>query len=126
MRFATVVCTSATLVFAAGLAAAQGNKLTDPQIAHIAYTAGQIDIQAAQLALQKSKNKEVRAFATQMERDHKAVNDKALALLNKLKGEWDLDIPPDEKKSVTLKSPGEIEYYCRYHPNMVGQITVVQ
>jgi putative membrane protein len=33
-------------------------KLTDPQIAHIAYSAGQIDIQAAQLALKKSKNKE--------------------------------------------------------------------
>ena len=60
-------------------------KLTDPQIAHIAYTAGQIDIQAAQLALQKSKNKEVRAFATDMVRDHTAVNDKALALVKKLK-----------------------------------------
>jgi plastocyanin len=41
-------------------------------------------------------------------------------------GDWDLVIAPNEKKSVTLKSPGEIEYYCRYHPNMVGQITVVQ
>ncbi|MGB8633200.1 MAG: DUF4142 domain-containing protein [Xanthobacteraceae bacterium] len=60
-------------------------KLTDPQIAHIAYTAGQIDIQAAQLALQKCKNKEVRAFATDMVRDHTAVNDKALALVKKLK-----------------------------------------
>src|SRR5919205_4001737 len=97
MRFATVVCTSAALVFAAGLAAAQGNKLTDPQIAHIAYTAGQIDIQAAQLALQKSKNKEVRDFATQMERDHKAVNEKALALLNKLKVK-----PEDNDTSRTL------------------------
>ena len=45
-------------------AMAQGAaKLTDPQIAHIAYTAGQIDIQAAELALKQSKNKEVRAFA---------------------------------------------------------------
>ncbi|MFY9835271.1 MAG: DUF4142 domain-containing protein, partial [Xanthobacteraceae bacterium] len=53
--------------------------------AHIAYTAGQIDIQAAQLALQKCKSKEVRAFATDMVRDHTAVNDKALALVKKLK-----------------------------------------
>jgi predicted outer membrane protein len=45
-----------------------------------AYTAGQLDIEAAQQALQKSKNKDVIAFAQDMERDHKAVNDKALSL----------------------------------------------
>jgi putative membrane protein len=57
---------------------------TDPQIAHIAYTAGVIDINAAQQALTKSKNAEVIAFAKTMERDHAAVNDKALALAKKL------------------------------------------
>jgi putative membrane protein len=56
----------------------------DAQIAHIAYTAGQIDIKAAELALQKSKNKEVRDFAENMVRDHKAVNEQALALVKKL------------------------------------------
>ena len=63
---------------------AQTAKPTDPQIAHIAYTAGQIDIDAAKLALKKSHNKKVRAFAQEMERDHKAVNVKALALCKKL------------------------------------------
>jgi hypothetical protein len=48
---------------------AQGAKLTDPQIAHIAYTAHQLDIEAAQQALQKSSNKDVIAFAQDMERD---------------------------------------------------------
>jgi putative membrane protein len=68
-----------------GLAAhAQSAKPNDAQIAHIAYTAGQIDIEAAQQALDKSKNKDVRAFAQDMLRDHKAVNDKALALVKKL------------------------------------------
>jgi putative membrane protein len=57
---------------------------TDPQIAHIAYTAGNIDIAAAKQALVRSKTPEVREFAELMIRDHKAVNDKALALLNKL------------------------------------------
>jgi putative membrane protein len=57
---------------------------TDPQIAHIAYTAGQIDIAAAEQALKKSKNDEIIAFAKQMEEDHKAVNDQALALVKKL------------------------------------------
>jgi plastocyanin len=41
-------------------------------------------------------------------------------------GEWDLVIQPNQKKSVTLKSTGKVEFYCRYHPNMVGQITVLQ
>ena len=52
----------ASVVVALGLAGsvvvAQG-KPTDPQIAHIAYTAGTIDIDAAKQALQMSKNKDV-------------------------------------------------------------------
>lgn len=56
----------------------------DAQIAHIAYTAGVIDIAAAKQALEKSSNQDVRAFAEEMVRDHQAVNDKALALVKKL------------------------------------------
>lgn len=63
---------------------AAGDPPTDPQIAHIAYTAGQIDVTAAEQALEKSKNEEVRAFAETMKRDHAAVNEKALALVKKL------------------------------------------
>jgi putative membrane protein len=58
---------------------------TDPQIAHIAYTAGSIDIAAAKQALAKSHNASVHAFAQEMVRDHKAVNDRALALVKMLK-----------------------------------------
>ena len=57
---------------------------TDPQIAHIAYTAGNFDIAAGRQALARSHNKAVRAFAQQMVRDHTAVNEKALALVKKL------------------------------------------
>lgn len=63
---------------------AENAKPNDAQIAHIAYTAGEIDVKAAELALKKSKNREVRAFAQDMVRDHKAVNEKALALVKKL------------------------------------------
>jgi putative membrane protein len=56
----------------------------DAQIAHIAYTAGTIDIAATKQALAKSHSKAVRAFAQEMVRDHQAVNDKALALVKKL------------------------------------------
>jgi len=57
---------------------------TDPQIAHIAYTAGQLDVAAAQQALLKSSDAAVRDFADLMIRDHQAVNDQALALVQKL------------------------------------------
>jgi putative membrane protein len=74
------------LVAVSGAALAQGaGKPTDPQIAHIAYTAGQLDIAGAKQALSKTKNKEVRAFAQDMVRDHTSVNKQALALLKKLK-----------------------------------------
>jgi putative membrane protein len=63
---------------------AESAKLTDPQIAHIAYTAGAIDIAAAKQAQTKASNKDVKAFANDMLRDHEAVNKQALDLVKKL------------------------------------------
>lgn len=65
-------------------ALAESAKLTDPQIAHIAYTAGAIDIAAAKQAQTKASNKDVKAFADDMVRDHEAVNKQALDLVKKL------------------------------------------
>jgi putative membrane protein len=59
--------------------------LNDLEIAHVAYTVDLSDIRYAHLALAVSKNPTVRAFAETMIRDHTAVNDRALALLKKLK-----------------------------------------
>ncbi|HLX98401.1 MAG TPA: DUF4142 domain-containing protein [Roseiarcus sp.] len=84
MRFVATAAGFA-LALASVPAPAQNAKPNDAEIAHIAYTAGVIDIKAAQLALQKSKNKEVRDFAQNMVHDHTAVNDQALALVKKLK-----------------------------------------
>ena len=67
---------------AAQLLAAAGP--TDPEIAHIAYPAGAIDVAAAKQALAKSHDAKVRAFAETMVRDHEAVNVQALALVKKL------------------------------------------
>ena len=66
-------------------ALAQNSKPNDAQIAHIAYTAGALDVEAGKQALAISKNPEIRAFAEQMVKDHSAVNDQALALVKKLK-----------------------------------------
>ena len=74
----------AAALLAAGTVATKAADINDAQIAHIAYTAGNIDIAAAKQALAKSKNAKVRAFAQEMVRDHEAVNQKALALVKKL------------------------------------------
>ena len=89
---------TATVCFAATSAMAQSTeKPTDPQIADIAYTAGQIDVTAANLALEKTKTKAVRSFAEEMVRDHEAVNKQVFALLDKLKVE-----PEDNETSKSL------------------------
>lgn len=75
---------AATLLAISAAPAALAAAPTDAQIAHIAYTAGQIDIAAGKQALARSKNKTVRAFAQEMVRDHAAVNVRALALVKKL------------------------------------------
>ena len=84
IRTATMALALAGLISTA-TAAQKAAGPTDPQIAHIAYTAGQIDIAAAKQALARSKNPQVRSFAQEMIRDHEAVNKQALALVGKLK-----------------------------------------
>jgi len=75
---------AAALTFTLAAPAAYAQAPNDAQIAHIAYTAGTIDVAAGKQALAKSQNKAVRDFAQEMVRDHTAVNDQALALVKKL------------------------------------------
>jgi putative membrane protein len=64
--------------------AAAATKLTDPEIASVAVTADQIDIDYAAIAKEKSKNADVLQFAATMAKDHQSVNDQAVALATKL------------------------------------------
>jgi len=41
-------------------------------------------------------------------------------------GAWDVTITPNSKGSIVLKSAGTVQYYCRYHPNMMGHIAVTE
>ena len=79
----TILLAGAAALATAALAH-DGPQVSDAQIAHIAYTAGQIDVEAARQALAKSRNAKVRAFAQTMVRDHEAVNGQALALAKRL------------------------------------------
>jgi putative membrane protein len=88
----------AAMTLISGAALAQGAaKPSDPQIAHIAYTAGVIDVAAAKQAVGKASNKDVKAFAQDMIRDHEAVNKQALDLVKKLNVK-----PEDNDTSRTL------------------------
>ena len=95
--FRTLLASAALALVIATPGIAQDD-LSDPKIAHIAYTAGQIDITAAEQALRKSTNPTVTDFAQTMVRDHKAVNEQALALVEKL------GVTPEENATSTALS----------------------
>ena len=97
-----LIAAATASVLLASSALADSAMPTDPQIAHIAHTAGTLDIEAAKQALSKSHNPDVVAFANEMVRDHSAVNDKALALVKKLGV-----TPQDNPFSQTLAKNGE-------------------
>lgn len=101
MMYAKIAIAGAAALFAAtGMVVAQGSPApNDAQIAHIAYTAGVIDVAAGKQALAKSHNPAVRAFAEEMVRDHEAVNGQALALVKKLGV-----TPQDNATSAALSS----------------------
>ena len=59
MHIRSVYGFAVAILLAASLPIRAADKPTDPQIAHIAYTAGDLDIKAAKQALKKSKDKNV-------------------------------------------------------------------
>ena len=83
-RHAALAAALFALASPAAAAPPAGEGPSDAQIAHIAYTAGQLDVDAARQALERSRNNEVRAFAETMIRDHEAVNRQAVALVQRL------------------------------------------
>jgi putative membrane protein len=103
-RFGTSLFVSILCFAGMSTMAQSAGQPTDPQIADIAYTAGQIDIKAAEQALGKSQNKDVKAFAEVMVRDHEAVNKQVLALLDKLKV-----MPEDNVTSKSLADAASVK-----------------
>ena len=39
-------------------------------------------------------------------------------------GDWNVNIPGNQRSQVVLKKPGTADYYCKLHPNMKGRIVV--
>jgi len=127
----TLTLTIAALAITGCTAFAGGTKMNDLEIAHTAYTAGQLDIRYAHLALAISEDASVRDFANTMIRDHTAVNDAAVALITKLKV-----TPQDNALSQALvdgaaKKRDELSglrgkaFDCAYAQNELGYHQVV-
>ena len=52
------------------------------------------------------------------------VNKDAFAHTATVKGGWEVMIPPKATASLTLKTAEAVDYFCRFHPNMKGHLTV--
>ena len=37
---------------------------------------------------------------------------------------WEANVLPGRNGRVTMKSTGSFKYFCRYHPNMTGEVVV--
>jgi putative membrane protein len=99
MKASFIICASWLLLPTSGL---RGQNPNDAQIASIVVTANQVDIDAGQLAVAKSRNAEVKTFAQRMITDHSAVIKAGSALLAKLNV-----TPQDNPTSQSLKSDGD-------------------
>ncbi len=74
----------------------------DAQIAKIVLVADTVDVNYGKLAVKKTENPDVKAFAETMIRDHSAVNQKATALAKKLGV-----TPEDSETSKSLEENGK-------------------
>jgi len=52
------------------------------------------------------------------------VNKDAFAHTATVKGGWEVMLPVKKSGSIVMDKAGTIDYICRFHPNMKGQITV--
>ena len=123
---AVLICTP-TIAFSVNAA----DKMNDLEIAHAAYTAGELDIRYAHLALAISENPEVHNFAKTMLRDHAAVNRQAVALIKELNvTPQDNDLSralvkgAADKRAELMKLSGK-SFDCAYATNEFGYHQVV-
>jgi putative membrane protein len=102
MKSLALSVTAAALAAFATVEAAEKAAPSDPQIAMIAVVAGNVDVDAGKVAVEKAHDKRVKEFAKLMVRDHSAVNEKAAALVKKL------GVTPEESgTSKSLKADGD-------------------
>jgi plastocyanin len=53
------------------------------------------------------------------------INKDPVAHTASVKGGWEVLIPPGKSATRVVEASDSVDYYCRFHPNMKGRITVV-
>lgn len=53
------------------------------------------------------------------------VNKDAFAHTATVKGGWEVTIPPGQSATHLATADDNVDYFCRFHPNMKGQIKIV-
>ena len=130
-RLKTMLAATAALALTASYATAENGVMNDLEIAHSAYTAGTIDIRYAHLALAISEEPSVREFAETMIRDHSAVNNAAITLIQKLNvtpQDNDLSralVEGAAQKRTELQGLDGKAFDCAYAQNELGYHEVV-
>ena len=105
--------------------------LTDANIAAIVVAANKADILYADLAMAKSQDAEVRAFATMVKLDHESINEAAVALVTRLKvtpvdNQISFDIRDDaETKRLVFRDLEGFAFDSAYAANEVSYHTSV-
>lgn len=129
MKKLTLSALAVVATVVSGVAAAE--PMNDLEIAHTAYTAGNLDIRYAHLALAISEDATVHEFASTMLRDHSAVNDQAVALITKLQvtpqdnGLSQALVKGAADKRAELMSLNGKAFDCAYAQNELGYHQVV-
>jgi plastocyanin len=41
-----------------------------------------------------------------------------------VRGDWDVLVLPNKSARLVVKKAGAFDYFCRFHPNMKGRLTV--
>jgi putative membrane protein len=102
MKHFAVLCAALSLIAFAPRAWAADAAPNDAQIAAIVVAANQADIDAGNVARERSKTKDVQDFAVRMVTDHTGVNKQASDLVTKLHVK-----PESNPTSESLKKGGE-------------------
>jgi plastocyanin len=99
------LCALGILGAAASVATASANETVRISINKLAFTPAEVSAHVGD-TIEWANNDFVAHTATARNKD------------------WDVAIPAKGVARVTISRPGDIDYYCRFHPNMTGRLSV--
>lgn len=98
------VLVAGTAVFAGAIPAHAHNGTVHVMIENLAFVPAEIEVKAGE-TVEWTNNDPIAHTAT-------------------VKGGWEVLIPPGKVATRIVTAEDTVGYYCRFHPNMTGKITV--